>query len=211
MDNDCFPEWMKRRASRTMGPPIDELIPTPIYQRQELVLSPYNENSPSENLSDAYFKSFASRILTANLNQTIVKITPRDAYDTIIINAWDNGVSAAASRGTTIFFSVNRPGRIITEPMNAGNPEASLCTANFFNIADPSSFPTCMATPISFFIGTANGIISTNLVFKSPKTNRPFYFWFSDGGTVGAPAAAGTVGLPTIAANFKVTWVVLGR
>lgn len=199
--DDCFPPWLQRNTSRRLGPTIDEAIPYPVYQEQEAILSDDNPNSPSLNISDSYFKSIAGTIITGQVATRIIEIIPRDLYDTVVIMAFDNNPIVANKRGFPIFLSMDRPGRIVTADLIAGNPEAKLCISTAFDAADFSSYPTAIAVSQLFQIAGANAVIATNLTYPTPKTNRPFYVWFSDTTPPGN----------TIAVAFKITWYLQGR
>lgn len=200
-ERDCFPQWLKNRTAQRIGPPIDSAIPYPVYQQQPPIISADNPLSASLNISDAFFKSFAGTILLAAIPTTIIKVTPRDVYDTINVSGLDNNPVLVNNRGVPIFFSMDRPGRITNEVPFQGNPEICVCAANAFAIADVSSFPTCIAVPQVFNLGGGGHQVYSTFVFTTPKTNRPFYVWFGDG----------IQGTPTVAANFKITWYVQGR
>jgi len=198
---DCFPEWLKRRVAGRIGPPIDDVPPYPVYQKQPLIGSADNNLSPSFNVADAFFDGFSGTVLLAAIPTTIIKITPRNAYDTIVITVFDNQTPPVNNRGAPIFLSMDRPGRITTETPLQQNPEICVCAANAFAVADTSSFPTVVAVPTIFNLGGATQQISNNITFPTPKTNRPFYVWFGDS----------IQGVPIIAANFSITWYVQGR
>src|SRR5688572_17308585 len=117
MAQDCWPDWLKRRSAQRLGPEIDDVIPYPVYQQQPTINSAENNLSPSINVGDAYYECFAGRILLAVINTTIVKVTPRHAYDTIMVTAFDNDPGGAPTNldGVPILFSFDRPGRITQE------------------------------------------------------------------------------------------------
>jgi hypothetical protein len=196
----CFPDWLKNRSAGRLGPGIDELIPYPVYQRPPLILSADNNNSPSGNVNDAFFDCASGRILNAVINTTIVKIEPRNAYDTITVCAWDSS-NTINLRGCPIFFSMNRPGRMLIETPVGDNPEISFATARAFDVNDFSSYAMLIQIAGNLNVGAADAEAITQLIVPTPKTNRPFYLWFGDG----------IQGIAPQAANFTATWTVVGR
>jgi hypothetical protein len=206
----CWPEWLTRRNVQRFGPDFQGDIPYPIYQVQPAVLSADNPNTNAQVINDSFYQSAVGQILVSASPTTIVHIMPNNTYDTISIMAFTSPAFAAGPPtipdiGVPIYFSFDRPGRIVTEQPQQGSPEFQIATANAFDPGDPSGFPTCIVMPQVMLNRalTAPAAIYSSFQFPSVKTNRPFYFWFNDG--IATPPQTAT------AINFKASWYVQGR
>jgi hypothetical protein len=212
----CFPNWLTRMSVQRYGPNgLDNIIPYPVYQVSPPTYSADNANSNSVVKNDAYYQSAAAQIDVAVIDTRIVHIVPNNVYDTINITAFVSpGATAGPPRtppiGVPLFFSYDRPGRILIETPLAGAVEAFVATARVLDPTDPSSYPTCIDMPqvMLNLALTAPAAIYTNFLYQTVKTDRAFYFWFGDGIST-LPATTGIGGAETMI-NWKATWYVRG-
>ncbi len=222
MSADCFPPWLQRKTSQQIGPNFPDTISYPVYQDQPSVISADNPNSRSAHVTESFYQSAASQISMDVIDLRLVHVMPNNVYDTINITCFTSPGPAAGGSGRImlpalpIFFSMDRPhGRIVSETMIGSSQEAFLAVATAFDPVDPSALPTCIQMPNNLLGYTNGGVILntlgysyTNLVIQTVKTNRPFYFWFSDSILQLPPTLAGPI-IPK--ENFKVSWYVQGR
>lgn len=215
--NDCFPDWLKRKSSQQIGPNFQDVIPYPVYQEQPPVISSENPNSRSAHVNDSFYQSAAGQIAMNLVDTRLIHVMPNNVYDTINVIGFTSPVAAAGpprsamSPALPVFFSMDRPGRIITEAQIGGSQEAFLATCNAFDPTIVSDYPTCIQMPNNLLGYSAAGVILTtlaysytNLIIQTVKTNRPFFFWFSDALAI-LPLTANAI------QNFKVSWWVQGR
>jgi len=199
MNNDCFPNWLKRRNVSRYGPQIEDSVPYPVYQVQPAAISADNPNFTSIGANDSFFNPYAGVIATANIGTTVYQIMPANLYDTIDIVAED----LSHALYIPIFLGFDRPGRLTTFVQDG--QEVNIYAANAVDTTIAGFDRSSMFNYLS--VGTPQTPWYSCLHYDTLRTNRTFYVWFGQEIATGGnfdPA-------PAVGAAFKIAWQTKGR